>query len=153
MQPSSLILAAPLALLLVSAVMWDLRKRRIPNLLIMAGAVVGILLQGLLAGHDGALAAIEGLGIGLIVLLPGYLAGFTGAGDVKLMAAIGTFLGPYSVFLAALASIAVGGADRPGLRRERTVFPYHHLALGTLRADAQDAGRYRPAGLPRACRG
>jgi len=41
--------------------------------------------------------------------MPGYLLGTTGAGDVKLMAAIGTFLGPYNVLLAGLASIAVGG--------------------------------------------
>jgi len=139
MQPHSLILAVPLELLLVSAVVWDLRQRRIPNALVMAGAVVGVLLQGLLAGHDGALAAIQGLGIGLIVLLPGYLAGFTGAGDVKLMAAIGTFLGPYDVFLAALASIAVGGVIALGFaagalfsRSSPSPWPRYGLMVRTL---------------------
>lgn len=75
----------------------------------MAGAATGILLQGVLAGPSGVLAALYGLAAGLAVLLPGYLMGFTGAGDAKLMAAIGTFLGPQNVLIAALASILVGG--------------------------------------------
>lgn len=48
------------------------------------------------------------MGLGLALLLPGYLFGTTGAGDVKLMAAVGTFLGPQDAALATLASIAVG---------------------------------------------
>ncbi len=96
-------------LLIWSAAAWDLRSRRIPNLIVMAGAVMGILLQGVLAGPSGVLAAIYGLLVGLAFLLPGYLFGVTGAGDAKLMAAVGTFLGPFGVFQAALASILVGG--------------------------------------------
>lgn len=88
---------------------WDLNKRRIPNSLILAGAAVGILLQGWAAGTGGVLAAIYGLLVGLAILMPGYLMGFTGAGDAKLMAAIGTFLGPLGVLQAGLASIVVGG--------------------------------------------
>lgn len=75
----------------------------------MAGAAMGILLQVVLAGPGGVLAAITGLLVGLVILLPGYLLGVTGAGDVKLMAAVGTFLGPLGVLQAALASILVGG--------------------------------------------
>ncbi|MFW3613993.1 A24 family peptidase [Billgrantia antri] len=96
------------AYLLVS-IYWDISTRRIPNILIMTGATVGILLQGWAAGAGGVLAAIYGLLVGLAILMPGYLMGFTGAGDVKLMAAIGTFLGPLGVLQAGLASIAVGG--------------------------------------------
>ncbi len=75
----------------------------------MAGAALGILLQGMQAGSSGVLAALFGLGAGLAVLLPGYLLGFTGAGDVKLMAAVGTFLGAKGVLMAAIFSIGVGG--------------------------------------------
>lgn len=87
----------------------DLRTRRIPNLLVMAGAAVGILLQGVQAGVGGLLAAIFGLFVGLAILMPGYLMGFTGAGDAKLMAAMGTFLGPLGILQVAFFSIIVGG--------------------------------------------
>ncbi|MCE9680771.1 A24 family peptidase [Halomonas alkalisoli] len=88
---------------------WDLRTRRIPNRLVLAGAAMGLLLQGALAGAGGILAAIFGLLVGLAILMPGYLMGFTGAGDAKLMASMGTFLGPIGVLQAGLASIVVGG--------------------------------------------
>ncbi|WP_458526210.1 A24 family peptidase [Onishia taeanensis] len=97
-----------IALVLVAS-LFDVYQRRIPNLLIMAGAAMGILLQGMLAGPSGVLAALFGLGVGLAVLLPGYLMGFTGAGDVKLMAAVGGFLGVKGVLMAAIFSIGVGG--------------------------------------------
>ncbi|SEG01737.1 A24 family peptidase [Billgrantia desiderata] len=96
-------------LVVLSAAIWDLAARRIPNPLILAGAAVGFLLHGWAAGAGGVLAAIYGLVVGLAILLPGYLMGFTGAGDAKLMAAIGTFLGPLGVLQAALISIVVGG--------------------------------------------
>lgn len=99
----------PLFALIWSAACWDLRYRRIPNGLVFAGAVLGIAVQGVLGGVGGSLDALAGLGVGLAILMPGYLAGTTGAGDVKLMAAVGTFLGPLMGLLAGLASIAVGG--------------------------------------------
>ncbi|PXX97692.1 prepilin peptidase [Halomonas sp. LBP4] len=101
-------------LLIWSAAAWDLRMRRIPNRLVLAGAAMGVLLQVVLAGPGGVLAAITGLLVGLAILLPGYLLGVTGAGDAKLMASVGTFLGPLGAFQAALASILVGGVIAMG---------------------------------------
>ncbi|WP_163559620.1 A24 family peptidase [Halomonas sp. NO4] len=97
-----------LFLLIGLAVMSDMTKRVIPNFLTLAGAAMGLLLQGVLEGLGGVLAAIYGLLVGLAVFMPGYLMGFTGAGDAKLMAAVGTFLGPLGAFQAALASIIAG---------------------------------------------
>ncbi|EPC02462.1 hypothetical protein L861_08800 [Litchfieldella anticariensis FP35 = DSM 16096] len=114
MRHEHLLIPGLVLLLIWSAAVWDLRQRRIPNVLVMAGAAIGILLQGLLAGSGGILATISGLAVGLVILLPGYLLGMTGAGDVKLMAAVGTLLGPYDVFIAALASIFVGGVIAMG---------------------------------------
>ncbi|MGR2738945.1 A24 family peptidase [Billgrantia sp. Q4P2] len=102
------LLLIPCFLLIWSAAAWDLQQRRIPNALVMAGAAAGLLLQGVLAGSSGVLAASYGLLVGLAVFMPGYLLGFTGAGDAKLMAAVGTFLGPLGAFQAALASILAG---------------------------------------------
>ncbi|RDB43459.1 prepilin peptidase [Halomonas sp. DQ26W] len=96
-----------LAMLSLSSV-WDFFQRRIPNNLILAGAATGLLLQGMLPGSSGFLAASYGLLVGLAVFMPGYLLGFTGAGDAKLMAAVGTFLGPLGAYQAALASILAG---------------------------------------------
>ncbi|MFC3283388.1 A24 family peptidase [Litchfieldella rifensis] len=109
MRHEYLLIPGLLLLLIWSAAVWDLRTHKVPNVLVMAGAATGILLQGVLAGSGGVLATISGLAVGLVILLPGYLLGFTGAGDVKLMAAVGTFLGPYHVFIAALVSIFIGG--------------------------------------------
>lgn len=106
--PQSSLVVLSVLIVLISAAICDLRNRRIPNELVFGAALIGIGLQVLLIGFDGLLDAFAGLAVGLAILLPGYLFGTTGAGDVKLMAAIGTFLGSHDVFLAALASITVG---------------------------------------------
>ncbi|MCE8037014.1 A24 family peptidase [Halomonas sp. MCCC 1A11062] len=112
----------------------DLLHRKIPNYIVMAGAVVGFLLQGWAAGAGGVLAAIYGLVAGLAILLPGYLMGFTGAGDAKLMAAIGTFLGPVGVLQAALISIFVGGVIALGfassaLINRQSISPWERYSI------------------------
>lgn len=99
---------AIVALLWISAV-WDLRHRRIPNVLVFVGTAIGFVLQIEFAGLNGLLSALSGLAVGLAILMPGYLIGTTGAGDVKLMATVGAFLGPYGALFAGLASLAVGG--------------------------------------------
>jgi len=124
----------PCVLLVWFAATSDIRTRRIPNALILAGAATGLLLQGALAGPGGALAAITGLLVGLAILMPGYLMGFTGAGDAKLMAAIGTFLGPVGVLQAGLASIVVGGVigmifAASALFNSNTVSPWSRYGL------------------------
>jgi Flp pilus assembly protein protease CpaA len=52
---------------------------------------------------------LEALGVGLLLFLPFYALGGMGAGDVKLMAAVGTFLGPMNALLAAVFSLIAGG--------------------------------------------
>jgi len=97
-----------LAFLAVAAVA-DLRTRRIPNLLTISAALVGLLLNFSRSGGPGALASGAGLLTGLAAFLPFYLAGGFGAGDVKAMAAVGAFLGPRGALLAAAWTLGVGG--------------------------------------------
>jgi prepilin peptidase CpaA len=84
---------AALAALVVTAAVYDLRSRRIPNWLNLAGVIAGL---GLNAWHGG----LEGLrlaGVGLVaafaINLLLYIIHALGAGDVKLLAAVGAMLG------------------------------------------------------------
>jgi prepilin peptidase CpaA len=92
-----------------SAATIDLRTGRIPNLLTATVAVAGLGLAGLgLSGHSMG-AALVGALIGFALMLPGHLLGGTGAGDVKLLAALGTLLGPGGIVMAFLYSAIAGG--------------------------------------------
>ncbi len=105
----------------VVATVVDLRTRRIPNVLTasMAAAGVGIAAAGL--SGVSVWAAGLGLIVGLALMLPGHVLGATGAGDVKLMAAIGSLVGPVLVVKAVLFTLVAGGvlAVVVALRRRR----------------------------------
>lgn len=108
-----------LATLLAIAIYTDLRSRRISNQLVLIGSLIGIVLhaflpkgQGLfdsIPGGTGYLTALFGFGVGLVLLMPLYLFRALGAGDVKLMAMAGAFLGPASVMGAVLLTFLAGG--------------------------------------------
>ena len=88
---------------------FDLRTRRIPNVatLAVAGAGLGLSLAGA-SGHS-VPAALAGLVLGFLLMLPGHLFGKTGAGDVKLFAAMGTLVGPAGMLNAFLYTAIAGG--------------------------------------------
>jgi len=111
---------AVLALGLGAAVFTDVRTRRIPNWLTgaIAGAAFGLAFGG---GPVTPMRALLGLVVGLALMLPGHVIGATGAGDVKLMAAVGAVVGPDVIFRAFLYSAVAGGvlAIVVALRRGR----------------------------------
>ena len=94
---------------LAIALTTDISRRHISNLLIAYMLVSGVVLQAALFGMSGLIAAVGGLVVGLVVLLPFYALGGMGAGDVKLLAAAGTFLGPEGALLAGVFTLAAGG--------------------------------------------
>jgi prepilin peptidase CpaA len=105
-----------LLLLLLLAVASDLRSRRIPNALVLVGLGCAVLLNWLawLTGHSAASGPqwwtpLAGAAAGLGVLMPLYLLNACGAGDVKLMAMVGAFIGPVAALTAAMYTIAAGG--------------------------------------------
>jgi prepilin peptidase CpaA len=98
-----------LGAMLLLATGFDIRSRRIPNALVFAGAGSGLALRTWAEGGAGALASVEGLAVGLAMLLPFYALRAVGAGDVKLMGAVGAFLGPQEMIGAVLCSFAAGG--------------------------------------------
>ena len=98
-----------LLLLLAGAVVTDLSARLIPNALVLAGALTGFLLAALHPEGIGFLRALGGLALGLAMFLPMYALRAMGAGDVKLMAMTGAFLGLPAIFEAALWVLLTGG--------------------------------------------
>jgi prepilin peptidase CpaA len=106
----NILTTALLLLFLAAAVITDLRARIIPNALVLAGALSGALLAGLHPEGIGSLSALGGLALGLAIFLPLYLLRAMGAGDVKLMAMTGAFLGYAAIFEAALWVLLTGGA-------------------------------------------
>lgn len=93
----------------VAATVVDIRQRRVPNVLTMGLASVGLLLAMSGFGTVTLGGALGGLALGLALLLPAHIFGATGAGDVKLLAAFGSLLGPASVFDAFLRAAILGG--------------------------------------------
>jgi prepilin peptidase CpaA len=87
----------------------DVRTGRIPNVLTGSVAAIGLSLAMSGAGATGMTGACMGGLVGLTLMLPGYRFGGTGAGDVKLMGALGTLLGPAATVIAFLASAIAGG--------------------------------------------
>lgn len=120
LQVSSAAFAVVAAGALVATVV-DIRTRRIPNDLTatMAGAGMGLAAVGV-SGVP-LWASLAGFALGLALMLPGYLLGATGAGDVKLMGAIGAVVGPAMVVPAFLFSAIAGGvlAILIAFRRQR----------------------------------
>jgi prepilin peptidase CpaA len=87
----------------------DLHSRRIPNVLTFSAAVLGIAVAGWNDGLNGILSSGAGLIVGLaIFFIPFALRGL-GGGDVKLLAALGAWVGPTDVVWVALYTGVAGG--------------------------------------------
>jgi prepilin peptidase CpaA len=116
-------------LLTALAAFVDFRTRKIPNWLTVPAFVAGMTLRTALFGWTGAKSALEGTGLALVVLLPLVLMKALGAGDWKLMGAVGAFLGPLLFLFVLLGSILVSGimaiVEMARTRRVRETF--HNL--------------------------
>lgn len=118
------------ALTLVAACT-DLRDRKIPNWLTIPGIFAGIALNSYLRGWQGTKTSLEGAGLALLVMLPLVLLRALGAGDWKLMGAVGAFLGPILFPFVLLGSIFVAGAMAvvQMIRTRRVIETFCNLAV------------------------
>ncbi len=94
-----------LIIALTMASIADLKQHKIPNFISAFTALYGIVAHFYIG--MGVLIPIEGMILGLIIFLPFYIAGGMGAGDVKLMSAVGAVLG-LKVVLAAGLTLMTG---------------------------------------------
>ncbi|WP_309638560.1 A24 family peptidase [Methylibium sp.] len=121
MEPHTALILLAFIALVMAAVVFDLRTRRIPNSLVLAGMALGLLFQtvapsggGLFNGAgDGSLGpaqALLGAATGLALFMPMYALRTLGAADVKLLGMVGMWLGAEPVAWAALWALLAGGA-------------------------------------------
>ena len=108
MHATQFIWVLTLALTILAALL-DWRSRRIPNWLTVPGLLSGVAVHALIAGWHGTLFALEGAGLALILLLPLVALRALGAGDWKLMGAVGAFVGWQMFLFVLLGSIFASG--------------------------------------------
>jgi prepilin peptidase CpaA len=95
--------------LATTACVWDVRTRRIPQLLTLGGALAGVMFHVTAAGWPAGVASLSGWAVGLLLFLLPFALGGLGAGDVKLLGALGAWLGVVNVLWLALYTGVAGG--------------------------------------------
>ena len=88
----------------------DLTLRRIPNVLTFGTALAALVYGAVNGGGSGLEVTIAGWCAGALIFMPFFLLGGMGAGDVKLLAAIGAWIGIPAVLWAAIYTSIAGGA-------------------------------------------
>jgi prepilin peptidase CpaA len=130
MKVQYLIWAFTIGATLLAAIV-DFRTHRIPNWLTVPAFLLGLGLRTAISGWAGAKASFEGAGLALILLLPLVLMRALGAGDWKLMGAVGAFLGPILFLFVLLGSVLVSGlmAMVEMMRTRRVKETFHNLVV------------------------
>jgi prepilin peptidase CpaA len=105
---TNLLLAGAVAVAATGAI-WDIRTYRIPNVLTYSAMMLGIAIHIFVEGRIGIVKGLLGLLVGGGIFFFLYVLRTMGAGDVKLMAAVGAFAGPSAVAAIALYSAIAGG--------------------------------------------
>lgn len=88
---------------------WDLRTRRIPQVLTLGGAIAGLAFHVVSGGWTAGVASATGWAVGIAIFFLPFALGGLGAGDVKLLGAIGAWLGPMNALWVGLYAGAAGG--------------------------------------------
>lgn len=128
--PVSPVDAGVTVLVVALAVGWDVRTRRIPNLLTFPAVGAGVLIGAVSAGWWGLIAALAGAVVAPCLLMAVRLGNRLGMGDLKLAAAVGALTGPTVGALAMLLTALAGGLLaivwmlRPGTAASRNLSPY-----------------------------
>lgn len=113
--------AIGLVLTVAFAAAFDVGTRRIPNFITVGGIAVALVLRLSMGGVDALVGGLLGALLAFLLTFPLFMLRSMGGGDVKLLTAVGAFLGPYNTFIALLATALVGGllAIAVSLQRRR----------------------------------
>lgn len=95
--------------LMVCSAAKDILSNKIPNLFTYPSVAVALIYHSVVHGFDGLLFSAGGLALGIGIFVVPYLMGGMGAGDVKLMGAVGAILGSKGVFIASVLVTMTGG--------------------------------------------
>jgi prepilin peptidase CpaA len=131
------ILAAALVLVTV-CVVTDVRARRIPNAISAPAMLLGALLNAEYFGLAGFASSLVGIGVAVLVLFLPFALGGIGAGDVKMMAAVGALLGMRLMLVSLLIGMLFGGVvmvahlARVGRLREKLVATGRMVAIAAM---------------------
>jgi len=127
----ALVLASLAVLQAIWAGWLDWRLRRIPNWLTVPGLLGGLAVNSLAWGWQGTRASLEGAGLGLALLLPFVLLRGLGAGDWKLMGALGAWLGPSRLIVVLVGTVFITGAMAivQMIRNGRVKETLYHLGI------------------------
>lgn len=150
--------------MLVEAAVIDGRKLKVPNWLTFHLALAGLAVATYSWGLEGLVWSLKGLAVGLAPLLLLYMIGGMGAGDVKLLAAVGTWCGAEVTFYATLATALAGTLIAAGMilwsgeighhmRMARTILQEIYVlrdpaALSAIAAERKPTMMLLPYGIP-----
>jgi len=107
--PLTIVSIALLIPLAIVTIYYDVRYRRIPNVLVLVTLICGLILNTFFGGFGGALSSLSGCALAFGLMLMLHMFGAMGAGDVKLFAAIGSVIGLKLILPAFVAVVMVGG--------------------------------------------
>ena len=113
--------AVGLVLTVAFGAAFDVGTRRIPNFITIGGLAVALVLRLSIGGVETLLSGLLGALLAFLFSFPLFMLKGMGGGDVKLLTAVGAFLGPFGTFVALLATALVGGvlAIAVSLQRRR----------------------------------
>ncbi len=104
----------PAVAVLGVATVTDLRSRRIPNWLVFPFFGLGVAVSCWMSGWHGLVQSLAGAGLALLLFGTLFIMGGMGAGDVKLCAAVGSWIGPMQLMYALIFTGLAGGVMAVG---------------------------------------
>lgn len=128
----------------LTAVFWDLKKGKIPNLYIIIGLLAGAVFQTACLGAWGTVRFFGGAVFPVAVLSGLFYFRMIGAGDVKLLAVLGGFLGMKDIGICMLAACLIGGVLSLGLMMRRGNLVRRFIYFAEYSKDFFRTGEWRP---------
>jgi len=122
------IIAACIVLAIAAYIDW--KEHRVPNWLNYIAMAFGLCFHLILAGPQGLYFSLVGISVGFATLVIPYLLKGMGAGDVKLMMAIGAWVGPWATFQGFVWTVIFGALMGLALMIRSRQFKERLLTVG-----------------------